>query len=103
VILSCPQVLFQEILLGGLLRLHLTNDVFRELVCDPSAANLWNLVLWMRTTNLVGPLHLFGLDDHSANLGFAVLCWSEGHDEVCTFFAIGLEKATLGLDDELRG
>lgn len=57
----------------------------------------------MRATNLVGPLHLLGLDDHSADLRLAVLRWSEGYDEVRSFLAIGLKKATLGLYDEFSG
>ena len=98
-----PQVLFQEVLLGRLLGLHLAHHVLGELVCDSATADLRDLVLWMRATDLVGPLHFFGLDNHSANLGLAVLCWGKGDNEICTFFAIGRKKAIFGLHDKFRG
>lgn len=101
-ILGCPQVLLQEVLLGRLLGLHLAHDVLGELVRDSATADLRDLVLWMRATNLVGPLHFFCLDDHSANLGLAVLSWRKGDDEICTFFTIGCKTAILGLDEEFR-
>jgi len=102
-VITCgPQVLFQEVLLRVLLGFHRANDIGREAVLDPAAAYLGNPVLRVRTTDLVGPLHLLGLDDHSANLGLAVLGGREGDDEVCTLFAVGLKKAALRVNNELR-
>ena len=101
--MGCPQVLLQEVLFGRLLGLHLAHYVLGELVRDSATADLRDLVLWMRATNLVGPLHFFGLDDHSANLGLAVLCRGKGDDEICTFFAIRRKKAIFGLHNEFRG
>ena len=99
-VLRCSQVLFQEVLLCGLFRLHLADHVLRELIGNSASSYFRDLVLWMRAANLVCPLHLFGLDDHSANLGFTVFCWSKGYDEIGSFLAIRLKKATLGLYDK---
>lgn len=86
-----------------MLRLHLADHVLRELVGDSASTDLRDLVLWMRATNLVGPLHLLGLDDHSADLGLTILRWSKRYDEVRSFFAVRLKKAILGLDDKFSG
>jgi hypothetical protein len=55
----------------------------------------------MGTSNLVSPLHLFGLDNHSANLGFSILSRCERDDEVSTFFAIWLKESVLWVNDKL--
>ena len=71
------EILLEEVLLRLLLRLDLALHVLRQPVGDPAAADFRNLVLWVRATNLVRPLHLLGLDDHAADLRLAILCWSE--------------------------
>lgn len=102
-VLGRPEVLFEEVLLGVLLGLHLADDIFREAVGDPATAYLRDSVLRVGTTDVVGPLHLLGLDDHPADLCLAVLGWGERDDEVRALLAIRLEEATLGVNNELRG
>ena len=61
-----------------------------QLVVQATSFSRRNLVLWVRTSDFVSPLHFFGLNDETAYLLLTVLGWREGHDEVCAFFAIGL-------------
>jgi hypothetical protein len=80
------------------LRLHLA-----QLVVQPAALHRRDLVLRVGASDLVSPLHLFGLDDKLANLLLSVLGRCEGHNEIGAIFAIWLELALSGVDKELLG
>lgn len=64
-----------------------------ELVVQPAALDGRDLVLRMGSSDLVGPLHLFGLDHESTDLLLAVLCRCERDDEVCALLTVGLQLA----------
>ena len=81
--------------------LDLLGLLLGQLVVEATTLDRRNLVLWMRTSDFVSPLHFFRLDDESADLLLSVLGGSEGHNEVRAFFAIGLQLSVLGVHSEL--
>ena len=56
-----------------------------KLVLDSASPYLRDLVLGVGAPDLIGPLHLFGLNDQFAYFGFAIFGWGETYNEVCSF------------------
>ena len=75
--LISTHILCKEILLVVVLRLHLTDHVLGELVLNAASLNLGNLVVRVGTLDLIGPLHLFSLNDETACLSLTVFSWGK--------------------------
>ena len=84
-IFSCFKIFFQEVFLFIMLLLKNRSNFFRKLVLNSSTSYFRNLILWMRSTNLISPLHLFCLNDKFSYFSFSVFCWSEWNNKVCSF------------------
>ena len=76
---------------------------FVKLVVQAASFNTRNLVLGMRTSDLISPLHFLSLDHETTNLLLSVLSGCERDNEVCALLAIWLKLAILGVNGELLG
>ena len=99
-ILRRLQVRLHEVLLLAMAD-YLSLLLGQLVVESPAALDGWDLVLRVRASDLIRPLHLFGLDHESAYLLLTVLSRSERDDEVGAFLAVGLQLALLGVHSEL--
>ena len=99
----CLQVLDQEVLLLGMMAVHLAYHVLGEPILNAAALNFRDLVVRMRALNLVVPLHFLRLDDKSACLCLAVFSRRERDNKISAFLSIGLKLAALGVARELCG
>ena len=77
--------------------------VLGELIVETATLDLWNLVLWVGASDLIGPLHLLSLNHQSANLLLAILSWRERNNEISTVFAVGFKDTLFGVDVEFGG
>lgn len=71
-----------------------------QLVIQSATLSLRNLVVWVRTSDLVRPLHFVSLDHERADLWLSINSRQEGNNEVSTIFAIRFKLSLLGLDAE---
>jgi len=76
-------------------------NVFAQLVFNAASLNSWYLVMGVRAANFICPLHFFGLNHQTSNLGFTVFSWRETNDEVSALLAVGFQKTILGVNDKL--
>ena len=76
-VLSCLQIFSHEVLLLSMVLLDHVIHLLGELVLDSASSDLRDLVVRVRPTNLIRPLHLLGLDHQAADFGLSVLRRSE--------------------------
>ena len=88
-------------------------DLLGELVLDSATTHLGDLVVRVRATDLIGPLHLLCLNNQATHFSLTVLSRRERHDKVGPLprgtkiinirylLSIGLQKPILGVHDKL--
>ena len=61
-VLLSLQIFSQEILFLSLFYFDGLGDLLGQFVLDAATADFWDLVMRVRTSDLIGPLHFLGLD-----------------------------------------
>ncbi len=75
-------------------------NIFGQFVLNPATLNFWNLIVWMRAFNLIGPLHFLSCYHQTTWLRFTVLSWSEWNNKVGAFFAVRFKLSILRVYSE---
>lgn len=74
-----------------------------QLVVQSATSCLGDLVVGVRPSDFVCPLHLISLDHEGSNFGFSIHSWCERDHEVGSILAIGLELPLSWCDLEFSG
>lgn len=83
------EILLQEVLLFVILNLHL--QLLIKVVVDLALLGHRWYVLGESTFHIVGPVHLFSLDDQLPLLDLTILKRIEGDDELCAVSTEGFQ------------